>query len=383
MWSAKERIRPVLIAAVLLLMLQKPPVYAAEIAPEEEIEDSRTEYRTAEIVRGDMEILNEFRFADFIWQEEEIRYHGPDAVCTEVHKSYRMSVEEGESILTLRLNLSEIDIQEAERALQRKQEAYQLKCASYDDEIAALRRQAGEAADALSRDLLTLEIQKKTIEYQRFRYETEREIEADAKKCASLREETIISAPAAGTIIFLTGAKNGKEVIHDGDVLARVRHADRVVVAADESSDTHPAKAHIGTRVRFTMKDADQEEKTIEGTVFASNLVREMSYAASMESWSLIRLDVSDPEEIREILDNEKPINVFHQMLYVERDIRNILKIPAKALSNGTDFVTICGADQTVNQRPVLVSQEHSEEEYWLIDGAGEGESVVTRERSY
>ena len=371
---------------VLLLPLILPfSAHAAEIVPDEEITESRTEYVTSEAVKGEMESLNEFRNAEFLRQEEEIRYRGPDVLVIEAYVSYRQEVKAGDVLFVLRRDLPEIDIEEAERAFVRMQEAYALKCSEFEDEIASLNRQLSEAQDAVQRDLLTLSIRRKTIEYEKYRYEAERELEKSEKETAALREEKVITAPCQGIVTDVTNAKNGKTIVKDGELLCRIRHAEQLVVAVNQKNDSFPGRVHFGTEARFYVKEDGAVTEVLTGHVIASNLMREMSNVKDEAAWSLIAVDLEDRQRVSEILDQEKPVNAWNLMLYVNRKFENVLKVPAKAVHQGTDgyYVTVVGSGSTLNRRTVSVNPYHSEEEYWVIEGLSEGDTVLTGERSY
>ena len=372
-----------LLSALLLTLSGR--VFAAEIVPDEEIEDSRYAYQTAEITRGDIEVLNDFHFTEFVWQYREIRYHGEERICKKCHTRYRGEIQAGDPVITLVTNVPELDIEEEERALQRKIEGFERKKQDYQETRNAKLRQMNESQDQTQHDLLSLQIQKDEVEFEKLCYDSEREIAAEEARLGSLREEIVLTAPVSGFVSLLTDAKDGKTVIHDGDVIARIRYAERLVVAVSQQDEASPAKVHYGSRARFVSKTDGQVTGTVEGYVIASNYIQEMSNSEKDTGWAMVSLDVTDEAEIAEILDREKPINSWTDMYYIERDLKNVLRLPRSAVKQDDrgDYVLLYRDGDRINKRYVSLGAFCSEFEYELLYGLREGEQVVTKERSF
>ncbi len=371
--------------ALILLSGFSGSSFAAEIVPDEEIEDSRYEYRTEEILYGDIEVPHEFNFTEYVWKTKEIRWHGEDRICGECRVKYRKEIKAGDPVMTLVYDIPEIDIEERERALQRKKEAFEQTKLDYEEARNVQIRQMNETQDTASRELLSLQIQRKDVEYEKKCFDEERAIAEEEEIIRLLRTETVITSPVSGMVSFVTDAKDGKTVIHDGDVIARIRYADRLVVAISQKDDNQPARMHYGNEARFLMMTEGQVTGSVSGTVIASNCIPEMSNEKSNEGWSFVVLDEQDPEKIAEILGREKPINTFGKMYYVERDLNHVLCVPASAVRNGKNgsYVLVLRDGDRINKRYVTLGDFHSDDWYELISGLREGERVVTKERSF
>ena len=393
MWSGNEerRFGAVLrkASAFLLVLLLLPAfpgkVRAAEIVPDDEIEDSRYEYRTEEAGFGEIEVLHEFAFAEFIWKTREIRWHGEDRIVESTHTKYRKEISEGDPLVTLVSGASEIDIEEAERALQRKKEAFEQKKKDYDENRSRNLRQMNETQDAAAHDLLSLKIQREEVEFEKVCFGEERAIAEEEERISALSAETVVTAPVSGMVSFLIEAKDEKTVIHDGDVIARIRYAERLAAAVSGKDDKTPPKVHYGSRARFLVTSDGEVTETVTGTVIASNCIQEMSNNKKDSAWAMVVLDVEDPEKIEEILSREKPINNFGKMYYVERDLQNVLRVPRSSVlqDSGGSYVRVIREGDVINRRYVTTGAYFNDDWMEVLSGLSEGECVVTKERSY
>ncbi len=385
-WYADHIKKPAaLLLALILVFCLHGISFAAEIVPDGEIEDSRYVYKTAEIAYGDIEVTHEFHFTEFVWKYREIRWHGGDRVCSECHTKYRKEIKAGDPVITLVSDTPEIDIEETERALQRRKEAYEQKKLDYTDERNAQLKQMNEARDAASHDLLSLRIQRQEVEFEKYCFEEERAIAEEEEKIQALRSETVLTAPVSGTVSYVTDAKDGRTVIHDGDVIARIRYAEKLVVAVSQQDDNMPARVHYGNEARFVTKKDGEILGTVSGRVIASNYIQEMSSAKQDKGWAMVVLDLTDPQEIKEILGSEKPINTWTDMYYIERDLKNVPVLPRSALmrDDGGDYVFLYRDGDRINKRYVTVGEFRTDDECELISGLREGDFAVTMERSW
>ena len=367
------------IAAVLLLFV---PVRAAEIVPSEEITGSRYEYEIEAAKTGDFDIPVSFGNAHFLKQKKVVTYHGPEMQILEICVSRLDEVKEGDVLIRLCPAQDPLDTEEKKRTLQRAEESFERSCRDYERRLVRDQEALNKINDSAQLTLGILQHQLLEAEYDKFKLETAHTLKKQRAEVEALEETVEILSPAAGTINSVVKSADG--MLKEGSEIAVIYGAPRSTIVISQSKEERTGRVHFASGAYCT-----SDIGVTEGFVTASSFIPEMSNSESAGGgWSVVVLD-PDAETRKEIEKGTNPGRLFDQMVYRERVVENVLRVPASAVSSEVQrggkevfFVTVQSEEGLLNRRNVQVLNEYADY-MWVIAGLEEGERVVVRERSY
>lgn len=282
----------------------------------------------------------------------------------EYRKDYWNWVEKGDVIATVYTQVDDIAVEEARVKLQRLQERFAEAEQQMNEEIAELTEERKLCWDKCKYDVLGLQLQQKSLDWENTKYNYEKQIE-DAKenyeKMTEVGATYEVKAPVSGTVIYSTKHAAGKE-LKTGDYICHIMSGSQVYTSTDSQSD----QFRYGMEVIFDNKNGLTPATVTNGDTW-------ILYGNLDPKETIFRLEFDkDVSELDEVGLNNLVLKAKM------KEIENVIVIPKAAVEQeeGQYYVTVLKEDGSLLKTEFIPGGTNVES-YWVLDGLSEGMKIV------
>jgi len=270
------------------------------------------------------------------------------------------TVTEGEKIMTFEKQNKDADMAELNLRLTRKQEEIAASKASRQAEIAAAKEKLASLTGHELR-IAQLKIEKLEISYEKFVYQSGRELAAIQEDIAEVQaylDDDTLVAPITGTISGTSAFDEGDKV-ESGVIVGRIRYQKYLLKV-----NTGANKLRYNMKVVFTAGNGDNAVSCTGTVISCPSLFR--ADVGQNEAWILLDEEV-DPAAIKQKV----------HCSCIQLSLKDVLVIDRAALYTEEQkyYVNIL-VDNTVQKRYVIPGLTNSTEA-WIIDGLTEDQVLV------
>ncbi len=318
-------------------------------------------YETTTVYRGNFEKTKSGSGTLYYPDVTEVSFGREGAILEELLVASGDTVNAGDAIAVFSVNESTLSLTEKQLNLKEAKENYSYTCTNMEREIASLE-QSLLGLSGVDRELKEVEIATAQAEYEKYRTDTQYDIEQLEQEVGALSasfSNLTLYAPCDGIVRSTTFTKPGEEA--GTEVIATLYNPDRYLIKVDDSSGVF----------RYGMEVEIETGSRINPVYYTGTVVSTPALQGGTQSGVLVQVEGGVFAS-----DFSTDITVFGTYQYLE----DVLMIDRSAVTteNGVRSVTVLNGDTTGTR--YIVTGEMNNEEIVILSGLSEGETVVMGE---
>ena len=285
-------------------------------------------YETITVEYGEFEQVYSNSAAPYYPYESNVRLEVSGARFQEYHVKNGDMVKAGDLLMTFTRDVDEVALERNRISLLRGEEAYQRQMNAYQDALDELMTQLAMETDSIERKMLSLRIDRKKIECDKYAMETQHALTALRESIAEMEADyavTELRAPVDGKIAIVA-YKQPDEKISTSEVLLTITEQRGLLFRVDNSNQ------HFRYGMDATMEIGGNGNRiTVDGKIVACDMLIPESRRQNVAYMLVDEAKLSSVKLTRPI--------AYAQVYYLD----NVLVVPKKAvtLADGKYYVTM------------------------------------------
>lgn len=359
MFKSKRRWAAALLAGALAFIPGAAP--ASELIQPEQIQADEVKYKTCTAEYTDFIRTYTSSASEYYPLVTAVRYEGTPATYAETLVQRGDEVKAGDPIMRVELDFDAVALAELELRCERAKQSFARERAARQADIQQAQAELAAAGDELTRQVLTLQLEKKRILLEQYIYQQQKALDdlaAQLEEQNQLRSRNVIVAPCDGVVSDLAYLSQGDRIT-DGNIVCNI------------SSESVMLLYVQGLQLRYGMDVLVEMGPNKSRTSYAGRVV-----AAS----DCIPDSTSDVAlvEIPEFRPGKKTSMANIKVTAERIRLRNVLTIDRKAavLSSGKQVVAILGPDGAIHKRYITPGLS-TLEDTWVLQGLHAGDVVI------
>jgi len=326
-----------------------------QLAPEQ------VNYRTATVETGIFEKTVNVSASEYYPLTYNVRFEGSDAKFVEYTINRGAEVKKGDVLAKFEITGSEVQITSMELNLKRLQEDTERGIREREEAISEARAAVAEAKDPGEKELRQLELRKKEIELEQYRYRQEYSIESQQNALQEeleRREQNVLLAPIDGVVTDLR-LKKVDDAVLTGESLVTISSQDVLLLRVDNSQ--------YGMRYNMpvvVVSGNNSQRVELTGRVVAAD---DCIPEKKRTGYAFIQLDPYDPEIKLRTLKVTAPTIRLENVVMAKRNTVTI--------ENGKYYVSKL-ENGMVQKRYVTIGMLNTTDA-WYLSGVDVGETLV------